>query len=46
MMSASGVMYSSGSPGGGQGDDGVDGGFQGAGVSLDLSEEEPALERP
>src|ERR1700730_7675910 len=33
-----------GSPGGGQGDDGVDGGFQGTGVSLDLSEEEPALE--
>ena len=33
-----------GSLGGGEGEDGVDGGFQGAGVALDLREQEPALE--
>jgi hypothetical protein len=35
----------SGSPGGGEGEDGVDGGFEGAGVALDLDEEQAALER-
>jgi len=34
-----------GSPDGGEGEDGIDGGFDGAGVALDLGEEQPALER-
>jgi hypothetical protein len=35
----------SGSPGGDEGEDGIDGGFEGAGVALDLGEEQTALER-
>jgi hypothetical protein len=37
-------LYRAGSPDG-EGEDGVDGGFEGAGVALDLGEEEAALER-
>jgi hypothetical protein len=31
--------------GGGEGEDRVEGGFQGTGVTLDLRQEQPALER-
>jgi hypothetical protein len=34
-----------GSSSGGEGEDGVDGGFEGSGVALDLREEKSALQR-
>ena len=37
--------YWSGLPDAGEGEDGVDGGFEGTGVALDLREEESALKR-
>jgi hypothetical protein len=39
------VLAAAASPGGGEGEDGIDGGFEGAGVALDLGEEQPALKR-
>jgi hypothetical protein len=44
-MGASTVAGGLPSSGGGEGEDGVDGGFEGMGVTLDLREEQSALKR-